>query len=135
MNNEYPIEQLARSSRTRFQAGFAQMTTYLLPDLDGVMVEPSSAGLRILAATEAALDLPARLLREIHGDEVELGKPRVRLIYGSDVRAPIMTLRISVEPGYAETVLGDLRRRGALLQEADCLAQRCSTALNGLTQN
>lgn len=125
MNYEYPVELLAKSSRTRFQAGFAKMTTFLLPDLDDVLFEPSSEGLRILAATEAALELPTKLLREIHGDDLELGKPRARLIYGNDVREPVMSVRVSVEPTFAVAVIADLKRRGATLHEADRRKSPC----------
>lgn len=119
MNYEYPIELLARSSRTRFQAGFAKMTTFLLPHLDDVMLEPSSEGLRILAATETALEPPVKLLQEIYGKDVELGSPRARLIYGDDVKEPIMSLRVGVEAPFVEAVVSDLRRRGAAAKEVD----------------
>jgi predicted membrane GTPase involved in stress response len=125
MNYECPIELLAKSSRTRFQAGFAKMTTFLLPDLDGVLFEPTSEGLRIMAANEAALELPVKLLRDIHGDDLELGTPRARLICGDDVREPVMSLHAIVASEHVEAVLGDLTRRGALVQEADRRESQC----------
>lgn len=131
MNYEYPVELLARGARTRFQAGFAKMTTFLLPDLDDVMFEPSSEGLRILAATEAALEEPVRLLREIHGDDLELGRPRARLIYGNDVEEPIMSVRVSVERAFAQTVVSDLKRRSAVIHEADRRKSPCIVRAQG----
>ena len=44
MTYGYPIEQLARSMTTRFQMGFARMTMHLMPEIDGVCLEPSNQG-------------------------------------------------------------------------------------------
>jgi predicted membrane GTPase involved in stress response len=125
MNYEYPIELLAKSSRTRFQAGFAKMSTFLLPDIDGVMLEPTSEGLRILAVSERALERSLMLLRDIHGDDLELGRARARLLYGDDVREPVMSMRLTVAAEHVDTVLSDLSRRGALVQIADRRTSPC----------
>ena len=119
MDCTYPIEQLARSSRTRFQMGFARMTISRLPQLDEVAFEPSTQGLKILAASELALTTPGEIIRQIHADEVEIGKPRVRLLYGDTVREPIMWVRVSVRDTDAEAVVLDLLRRDAAIEEAD----------------
>ena len=119
MYYDYPIEQLARSSRTRFQLGFARLTMKLLPHFDEVAFEPSPDGLRILAATEMALELPAEVIRQIHSNEVQLGEPSVRLLGGGDGREPIMWVRVSVDPADAEPVLQDLVEREAQIEEVD----------------
>ena len=119
MDCTYPIEQLARSSRTRFQLGFARMTMQLLPSLDDVAFEPSSQGLKILAASELALATPGEIIRQIHADEVEMGAPRVRLLFGDTVREPIMWVRVSVLEADAEAVVQDLVQRDAAIEEAD----------------
>ena len=119
MDCPYPIEQLARSSRTRFQLGFARMTIPLLPRLDDVAFEPSSQGLKILAASELALAMPGEIIRQLHADQVEMGAPRVRLLYGDTVREPIMWVRVSVREADAEAVVQDLVKRGAAIEEVD----------------
>jgi hypothetical protein len=37
MDYRYPIEQLARDTRTSFQMGFAGMTMHLMPELEDVV--------------------------------------------------------------------------------------------------
>ena len=44
---DYPIEQLARSTTSQFQVGFARMTMRLLPDFDDVLLEPSAHRVRL----------------------------------------------------------------------------------------
>ena len=77
---QYPIEQVARSARSRFQMGFARMTMHLLPEFEDIVLEPSAQGLKILGANELALATPGEAIRQIHQDDVELQEPRVRLL-------------------------------------------------------
>lgn len=119
MHYAYPIEQLASSARTRFQMGFARMTMHLMPRLDDVALEPSSLGLKILAANEAALATPSEIIRQIHADEVKLHRPRVRLLCDDAVFEPIMWVRASVPDADAEAVVQDLITREASIEEAD----------------
>jgi hypothetical protein len=122
MYNEYPIEQLARSTTTRFQMGFARMTMHLVPEFKEVALEPSERGLRILAANETALGLPAEVIRQIHADEVRFDAPQVRLLHGVVVQEPIMWVRAAVARTYTEAVILDLVGRGADIEEVDWLA-------------
>jgi hypothetical protein len=119
MYYDYPIEQLASSARTRFQLGFARLTMQLLPHFDAVAFEPSTEGLRILAANEMALELPGEVIRQIHADEVQLGPLSVRLLGGEEGRDPIMWVRASVDHADAEPVLQDLIEREARIEEVD----------------
>ena len=119
MRYDYPIEQLARSARTRFQLGFARLTVKLLPRFDEVAFEPSAQGLKILAETEMALALPNEVIRQLHADEVEISKPSVRLLDGDEGREPIMWVRVSVKHADAEPVLQDLVAREARIEEVD----------------
>jgi hypothetical protein len=119
MYYDYPIEQLASSSRTRFQLGFARLTMKLLPHFDEVAFEPSAEGLRILASTEMALELPGEVIRQIHANEVQLGQPSVRLLGGDEGREPIMWVRVSLDHADAEPVLQDLVEREARIEEVD----------------
>jgi predicted membrane GTPase involved in stress response len=119
MHYDYPIEQLARSARTRFQLGFARFTMKLLPSFDDVLFEPSAQGLRMLAATETALTIPGEVIRQMHANEVEIDKPSVRLQYEGQVLEPIMWVRVSVGHAVAEPVLQDLIAREGHIEEAD----------------
>jgi predicted membrane GTPase involved in stress response len=119
MYYQYPIEQLARSAKTQFQMGFARMTMHLMPKFDDAVLEPSEQGLKILGASELALSVPGEVIRQIHAGDVELKEPRVRLLYDTTVREPIMWIRANVEDKYAEAVVQDLVTRGADIDEVD----------------
>jgi hypothetical protein len=51
MNERYPIEQLARSARTRFPSGFAHMAMKLMPSFEGAALESAANRLRYSAST------------------------------------------------------------------------------------
>jgi hypothetical protein len=121
---DYPIEQLAFSAKTRFQLGFARMTMHLMPELDGVALEPSEQGLKILGASELALALPGEVIRQIHADDVELRAPRIRLRHDSTPEEPVMWVRAGVAYRYAELVVQDLVARGADIDEVDWMLSR-----------
>lgn len=119
MNYEYPIEQLARSAKTQFQMGFARKTMQLMPELEDIVLEASEQGLKILGASEMALAMPGEIIRHIHEEDVELNEPRVRLLYDTVVREPIMWVRTSVGNTYAEALVQDLVARTALIEAVD----------------
>jgi len=119
MYYDYPIEQLARSAKSRFQMGFARMTMHLLPEFEDIVLEPSAQGLKILGANEIALAMPGEIIRQIHADEVELREPRVRLLYDTSVREPVMWVRTSVPHKYAEPAIQDLVARAAEIEEVE----------------
>ena len=129
MYYDYPIEQLARSAKTRFQMGFARMTMHLMPRLDDVVLAPSAEGLKILAASEVALTVPAEVIRQIHADEVQIDTPRVRLFYDDGVREPVMWVRAAVPYDCAEAVVQELVRRGTRIEEVDWM--RAQTVIRG----
>ena len=122
MYHKHPIEQLARSTSTRFQMGFARMTMHLLPEFKEAALEPSECGLKILATHEAALALPSEIIRQIHAEDVKIEAPQVRLLYGEVVQEPIMWLRAGTERDYTEAVIHDLVTRGAEIEEVDWMA-------------
>ncbi len=121
---EYPIELLARSRSTRFQMGFARMTMHLAPALKDVAFEASDEGLRILAASEMELALPGEVVRQIHGDDVELGVPQVRYLPGEPLQEPVMWARVTVLRQHTEPALHDLITRSAVIDEVDWSACR-----------
>lgn len=121
MYQDYPLEQIARSAKTRFQMGFARMTMHLMPDFEYIAFEACARGLKILAMNEIALAPPAEVLRRIHADEVELEQPQVRLLYDTAIREPVMWVRAAVPYNYAEAVVQELVGRGARMEEVDWL--------------
>ena len=122
MYHEYPIEQLARNTNTRFQIGFARMTMHLLPQFEEAVLEPSDHGLKILATNEAALARPGEVIRQIHAEDVQLEEPQVRLLYGESVQEPVMRVRAAAARTYTEAVIHDLLTRGAEIEEVDWMA-------------
>jgi len=124
MRQEYPVEQLARSKRSRFQLAFARMTMRLLPEFKEALLEPSHDGLKILATSEQALTLPGEVIRELHADGVEFEEPQVRLLHGEQPQQPIMWVRVATDRIHTEDVVQSLIRRGAQFDEVDWLLAR-----------
>ena len=115
--DEFPIEQVARSVRSRFQRGFARLTMHMLPNLDDVAYEASIEGLRILATSESALRVPIEVVRQVHGNDVVIEPPRVRLAYRDVPCEPVMALRVSVDDRHVQAVVDDLAAREAKVAE------------------
>ena len=129
--DSYPIEQIVRNPRTGFQIGFARLTMRMLPDLDDVAYEASGEGLRMLGASELALKVPGELVRQMHGDDVVLEAPRVRLAYRGRVCEPVMGVRASVGEAHASRVVQDLLERGASIEEIATAHGRCTVRALG----
>jgi hypothetical protein len=129
--DEFPIEQMARSVRSRFQRGFARLTIHMLPDLDDVAYEASIEGLRILGTSEPALRMPVEIVRQIHGDDVAVEPPRVRLSYRGRVCEPVMGVRVTLGDAHAQRVVDDLLARGAAVEEVDARHGRATVRATG----
>lgn len=122
MNHNYPIEQLARSVQTRFQAGFARTTMQLMPLFEDATLEATARGLKILGANEMALTAPSQIIRRISPHEVLLEEPQVRRhYYAGELREPIMCVRASVDSEHTEVVIQDLVARGSTIDSVDWL--------------
>ena len=117
MYYQYPLEALARRKRAASQLDFARQARVALQDTDELLARPLAAGLALFAANEDALEEPARILRDIYGDFVELRSPRVRLIPGEPEQEPIMAVRVTARAEHSGAVVGELRRRGARILE------------------
>ena len=118
MYYQYPLEGLARRKRAASQLDFARQARAALHDSDEFLARPRESGLALFAANEDALVAPARILREIYGDFVEMHSPRVRVIPGEPEQEPIMAVRIASRADHAGVVVDELRRRGARVLEA-----------------
>jgi predicted membrane GTPase involved in stress response len=97
------------------------MTMHLMPDMKDVALEATREGLRILGTSEIALAKPGDVIRQIHADDVRIGKPAVRLLYDGTVREPVMWIRTAVPYDNAETIVQELIGRGATIEEVDWL--------------
>jgi hypothetical protein len=113
MHHDYPIEQLARSATTRFQIGFARVTMHLMPEFEDAVLEPSEHGSRILGTSEGVLASPRDVIRQIDADRLQLNEPRVRPIYDTAVREPVMWVRATMDFACIGAVVQDLVRRSA----------------------
>jgi hypothetical protein len=120
---QYPLESLARRRSGGPQKEFARRAKLALSDTDELFSRPLAGGLALFAANEDALEGPARILRDIYGDLVELQPPRVRVIPGEPVQEPVMHVRITARQEHTGGVLAELRRRGVEITE-ECLRGR-----------
>ena len=114
---QYPLEALARRRATLRQIDFAREAHALLEDSDDAFFQPVDHGLAILAAHEAALEAPRRILEETYGESVEVRGPRVRTMPGRPPQEPVMHVRVEARREQEGLVLGELRRRGAEILE------------------
>ncbi|HKO89116.1 MAG TPA: hypothetical protein VJU83_11460 [Burkholderiales bacterium] len=120
MHYEYPIEQLARSIDAAPQSAFAERTKGLAPEFKDAFLEPSSAGLKILASNEDALLQPQEVIQQMHAGDVDIGAPTVRLVVDEQtVYEPIMWIRAAIPDAHFEDAIHDLIDRGALIEEVD----------------
>jgi hypothetical protein len=112
MDFHLPIEQLVRRRDTRFQLGFAREARSLVPENEDFRLFPLDVGLRIVAKNEDRLAQPVAILREAFGDALDVDVPLARLIAGSQVKEPVMHLRITLPSRFRETVKRALLARG-----------------------
>jgi hypothetical protein len=123
MYYQYPIETLARGRSADSQMDFARRAREALQDTDELLSRPLPAGLALFAANEDALEGPARILRDLYGESVELRAPRARIIPGNPAQEPIMNVRVTARAEYSVAILAELRRRGARILE-ECVRGR-----------
>ncbi|QJR14806.1 hypothetical protein [Usitatibacter palustris] len=123
MYYQYPLKTMVRSRSAASQLQFARRAKVALADSDELLARPGTAGLALFAANESALDPPARILRELYGDFVELRPPVVRVIPGEPAQEPVMNVRVVSRKEHAAAILAEVRRRGARVDE-ECIRGR-----------
>ena len=123
MYYQYPLETLARRKRADSQMEFARQARTALQDSDELLARPIATGLALFAANEDALEEPARILRDIYGDFVEVRSPRVRVIAGEPAQEPVMAVRVTARAEHAVAITAELRRRRARILE-ECFRAR-----------
>lgn len=117
MHYQYPLETLARKRGTVSQLEFARQARGALFDTDEAIFEAHGHGLAIFAANEDAIEGPARILRQIYGNAVEIRRPKVRFMPGEPPQEPIAQVRITTTTRFAFAVVAELRRRQARILE------------------
>lgn len=119
MYSRFPIECECSYSTERFNLAFARKAMEVLRPSKELALEPSPRGLKLLGETEMSLEQPIATLREVYGDHVRVGPPRVRYHEGAQVEQPYMGLRIRCQPRHFPRLKGDLLCRGAELVDAE----------------
>ena len=117
MHFRYPLETLARQRLAPRQAEFAHRACQTMRNTDDVRFEPSERGLKIFAADEDTVVNVARVLREVYGDSVEVRRPNARLLPGTPVQQPVMSVRVSTRRDYSREVVRELAGRGTTILE------------------
>ena len=123
MYYQYPLEALARGRSAASQLDFAQRAREALSDTDELLARARPNGLALFAANEDALEKPARILRDLYGDFVELRTARARIIPGDPAQQPIMNVRITARVEHSARIVAELRRRTARIEE-ECVRGR-----------
>jgi len=124
VNYDLPIEQTVRRTDTRFQRGFAVEAIERVATGETFALSPSREGLLVLARNEDGLAAPVGTLREVYGNALEVGEPRVRLIKGTQVQEPVMHVRISLDITDLDVVKRALHARRATLEEEYARSRR-----------
>lgn len=91
----------------------------MLPTSDETAFLPDSTGLVLLAVTETALERPARTLRELFGDRVNIGQVSVRYRRGKLTEESHMGIRVACAREHSDLIKADLERRGASIIDAE----------------
>jgi len=108
---EFPVEVLVRQRGARFQYAFALAARGVLSPREDNELHASSEGLTVRGRNEDALAWPLQVLKDLYGDRLEVGEPRVRLWNGASVLEPVMQLRISAPRAVLPPIEQELQRR------------------------
>lgn len=119
MHPEFPLECTCSHRRERFQLAFARRALEFLPQADDTSFQPGSRGLIVLAETETALERPIGIIREVFGDQVNIGPPTVRYRRGATLEEPHMGVRVLCAPEHFAAVKADLERRLAVIVDSE----------------
>ena len=123
MYYQFPLEILARKRGATSQLDFACAARDALLPSEEVMAMPTARGLVLFAANEEAFAGPVCALEELHGLELEIRGPRVRMLPGKPPQEPIMHVRVATQRATMWEVLRELRSRRARILE-ECVRDR-----------
>ena len=126
MSLEYPLEQICSHKSEPLQLAFARSAIPLLQTRSDRLFLARTDGLVICGETEDAMESPVRTLREIYGDELNVGSLIIRnrsgpTVSGPTVQEPHMGVRVSGAARYFEAIKADLLSRGAKVLDAECI--------------
>lgn len=120
MNEQLPLEQLIIHRREPVQYFFATRAIEVVPASDDYVLEPAGEGLRVRAANECALDLPAEILREAFGDELAFLPIGVTMQqHSGSTYEPMMFVRTEVRSDTQAAVRDALQARAATIMEEE----------------
>jgi hypothetical protein len=119
MSLEYPLEQICSHKSERTQQSFARNAMPYLPTRQDRVFLERSQGLVILGETEDAMEAPVRALRDMYGDDIEIGPLTIRYRPGDTVQEPYMGVRVSAPVKHFDAIRADLLARGASVVDAE----------------
>jgi hypothetical protein len=121
MSLEYPLEQICSHKSEPLQLAFARSAIPLLQTRSDRLFLARADGLVICGETEDAMESPVRTLREIYGDELNVGSLTIRNRSGPTLQEPHMGVRVSGAARYFDAIKADLLSRGAKVLDAECI--------------
>jgi hypothetical protein len=119
MSLEYPLEQVCSHKSEPVQLAFARDAISLLPARSDRFYLARSDGLVICGETEDAMESPVRTLREVYGDDINVGALTIRYRSGQATQEPHMGVRVSGAARYFDAIKADLLSRGATILDAE----------------
>lgn len=115
----HPLELTCTHRSERQQQAFAERVLGFLPERHDCQFEASPAGIVIRAETEAALEGPTEILREVYGDQIDIGPLTIRYRHGAALEEPHMGVRVLCAAKDFPAVRQDLLERGATLLDQE----------------
>jgi hypothetical protein len=122
-HREFAIECVCSHRSEAFQLAFARKAIEVLPQCEEIALEPTHAGLKVLAETELAFEQPLARLREVYEGDLRVTPPAVRYRRGEVVEEPHMGLRVLCAPTHFPGIKRDLLMRGAQVLDAELNAR------------
>lgn len=119
MSLEYPLERICSLKSEPTQLAFARNAMPYLPARQDRVFLEKSQGLVIRGETEDAIEAPVRTLRDLYGDNVEIGPLTIRYRPGDTVEEPYMGVRVSGPAKHFDAIKEDLVARGATVLDAE----------------
>ncbi len=120
MHEQLPLEQIVVHRREPLQTFFATRAIEVVPASEDYVLEPVREGLRLRAASESALDLPAEILRETFGEELAFQPIAVTMQqHGAVTYEPWMFVRSEIRSSAQPLVRNELCTRAATILEEE----------------
>ncbi|MEO8163795.1 MAG: hypothetical protein ABI619_00230 [Betaproteobacteria bacterium] len=120
MHEQLPLEQIVVHRREPLQHLFATRAVEVVPASEDYVLEPVREGLRVRAANETALDLPAEILRQAFGEDLAFRPVTVTMQqHHALTYEPWMFVRSEIRADAQPLVRDALCARAATILEED----------------